>query len=65
MMKAIYPDLQPGAPGYRTKHNSIKKLRVLGKRLHILAQKFGRGMLGLLSPLDTEDGTDGALPDHV
>ncbi|KAL6238408.1 hypothetical protein BDW75DRAFT_237505 [Aspergillus navahoensis] len=59
MMRELYPDLQPGTAEYQTKQINIKKLRKLGKRLHMLVDRFGRGVLGLMLPC-----IDGALPDH-
>ncbi|KAL2782437.1 hypothetical protein BJX66DRAFT_320732 [Aspergillus keveii] len=66
MMREIYPDLEVGQLGYEAKLKRIKKLRKLGKRLHILTEKFGRGLLGLMISLGMDDNcVEGAQPDDV
>lgn len=52
MMKDIFPDLLPTAEGYQRKFAAVKRLRKLGKRLHTLASKFGRGVFGLMLDCD-------------
>ncbi|KAL4777961.1 hypothetical protein BJX76DRAFT_363183 [Aspergillus varians] len=64
MMEEIYSDFQPGTAEYRAKLTACKKLRQLGRRLHMLVEKFGRGVLGLMIPFDCENGTDRAFPDY-
>ncbi|KAL3479394.1 hypothetical protein BJX99DRAFT_255651 [Aspergillus californicus] len=63
MMEEIYPHLQPETVEYRTKRAIFKKLRQLGKRLHLLVEKFGRGVLGLMLPFGCENSTDRLLSD--
>ncbi|KAL2861011.1 uncharacterized protein BJX67DRAFT_367487 [Aspergillus lucknowensis] len=63
MMEEIYPDLQAGTVEYRTKLATFKKIRQLGKRLHLLVEKFGRGVLGLMMPFSCENGMHRPLPD--
>jgi archaellum biogenesis protein FlaJ (TadC family) len=66
MMREIYPDLEVGQLGYEAKLKRIKKLRKLGKRLHILTEKFGCGLLGLMISLGMDDNcVEGAQPDDV
>jgi hypothetical protein len=66
MMRELYPDLEVGQPAYEAKLKHIKKLRKLGKRLHMLTEKFGRGLLGLMISLGTDgDSVEGAQPDEV
>jgi hypothetical protein len=48
MTKGIFPDLLPGTDGYNEKKASLKRVRKLGQRLHILVAKFGSGILGLM-----------------
>lgn len=48
MMKDIFPDMLPTMEEYQRKLSVIKGMRKLGKRLHILALKFGRGVFGLM-----------------
>ena len=52
MMKDIFPDLLPTGEAYRRKFSAVKRLRKLGKRLHTLASKFGRGVFGLMLDCD-------------
>jgi hypothetical protein len=66
MMRELYPDLQVGQPAYEAKLKHIKKLRKLGKRLHMLTENFGRGLLGLMVSLGMDDNcVEGAQPDEV
>ncbi len=44
------PELQPGTAGYLQEYKRISRLRRLGKRLHLLTNTFGYGILAL-SPL--------------
>lgn len=48
MMKSIFPDLLHGTNGYKQKKASLKRVRKLGQRLHILVTEFGSGILGLM-----------------
>lgn len=48
MMEGIFPDMLPVMEEYQEKLPMIKRMRKLGKRLHILASKFGRGVFGLM-----------------
>ncbi|KAI9373948.1 hypothetical protein BJX61DRAFT_541308 [Aspergillus egyptiacus] len=63
MMEEIYSHLQLGTVEYRTKLATFKKLRQLGKRLHLLVERFGRGVLGLMLPFGCDNGTGRLLPD--
>lgn len=64
MMEGIYPDLQRETKEYQTKMATFKKLRQLGQRLHLLVERFGRGVLCLMLPFGCETGTDRALPEY-
>ncbi|KAB8232589.1 uncharacterized protein BDW43DRAFT_311974 [Aspergillus alliaceus] len=65
MMKDIFPDAQPGTEEYKKKSNAIKRIRKLGQRLHILVERFGRGVLGLMLGLDRGDSANMTIPDQV
>lgn len=55
MMKGIFPDMLPAMEEYQRKLPMIKGMRKLGKRLHILASKFGRGVFGLMLDCSTSN----------
>lgn len=48
MMKEVYPLLQEDTAEYGKKYRTIRSLRKLGQRLHLLVEKFGYGIIGLL-----------------
>lgn len=48
ILSQLYPNLEPGDKGYRTKKMYVDGLRKLGQRLHLLVEKFGRGIMGLI-----------------
>ncbi len=53
IMKEVYPGLQQDSTEYIKKYRTVSNLRKLGQRLHLLADKFGDGIIGLL-PLATD-----------
>lgn len=58
MMEEIFPGLDRNSEHYKWGHRKVSYLQRLGKRLHMLAQKFGDGVIGLLpfSRCSLEDG---------
>lgn len=53
IMVEVYPEIRQDSFEYRRKYRYITDLRKLGQRLHLLVEKFGYGILGLLlSPSD-------------
>lgn len=48
MMKEMFPDMQPDTERYKNKYKVVKRLRQLGRRLHIMVTHFGKGILGLM-----------------
>ncbi|KAJ5471917.1 hypothetical protein N7539_008486 [Penicillium diatomitis] len=48
MMKSIYPDAIQGTKDYEGQKATLKRVRKLGQRLHILVTKFGNGILALM-----------------
>lgn len=48
MMRDIFPETLPTMDDYQRKLSVIKGMRKLGKRLHILTSKFGRGIFALM-----------------
>ncbi|KAE8135570.1 hypothetical protein BDV38DRAFT_284830 [Aspergillus pseudotamarii] len=54
MLAEIFPDLKPGTEIYQSQLKKFNRLRKVGKRLHMLTETFGQGILGLI--LDNELG---------
>ena len=48
MMKELYPALTPLESTYRSKLRFVGGLRNLGKRIQLLVERFGHGIIGLL-----------------
>lgn len=48
MMEENFPELGPGSKDYKGRRREVSELRKLGQRLHMLAQRFGDGVIGLL-----------------
>ncbi|OGM44507.1 hypothetical protein ABOM_006770 [Aspergillus bombycis] len=55
MMAEIFPDLKPDTEDYQSQLKRFNRLRKVGKRLHILTETFGQGILGLILD-NTSDG---------
>ncbi|OBT71262.1 hypothetical protein VF21_09928 [Pseudogymnoascus sp. 05NY08] len=56
MLSLSYPNLYPYDPNYGQKKNYANGLRKLGQHLHLLVERFGRGILGLI-PLPSNEPT--------
>lgn len=56
MLTLSYPTLNPNDPNYRQKKNYADALRKLGQHLHLLVERFGYGILGLI-PLPNNEPT--------
>ena len=56
MLTLSYPNLTPDDPSYGQKRNCTNALRRLGQHLHLLVEKFGYGILGLI-PLPSNEPT--------
>jgi hypothetical protein len=50
MMKEVYPLLCSGGSEYETKRRAMTRLRVLGRRYQVLADKFGKNIICFLQP---------------
>jgi hypothetical protein len=50
MMKEIYPDIDSSSLQYKSKYRAVSQLQTLGRRYLNLADRFGKGVLGLLPP---------------
>ncbi|KNG91129.1 hypothetical protein ANOM_000525 [Aspergillus nomiae NRRL 13137] len=48
LMAEIFPDLKPDTEYYGSQLKRFNRLRRVGKRLHILTDTFGEGILGLI-----------------
>jgi hypothetical protein len=48
MIRAIWPNLHPSSGEYKQKKRAISRLRAVGERYHAMADRFQRGVLGLL-----------------
>lgn len=56
MLTLSYPNLNPDDPNYGQKKNYANALRRLGQHLHLLVERFGYGILGLI-PLPSNEPT--------
>lgn len=56
MLILSYPNLYPDDPNYGQKKNYVNGLRKLGQHLHLLVERFGYGILGLI-PLPSNEPT--------
>ncbi|KFY17555.1 hypothetical protein V492_00583 [Pseudogymnoascus sp. VKM F-4246] len=56
MLSLSYPNLYPDDPNYGQKKNYANGLRKLGQHLHLLVERFGYGILGLV-PLPSNEPT--------
>ncbi|KAL3462796.1 hypothetical protein BJX64DRAFT_288007 [Aspergillus heterothallicus] len=65
MMKVIYPGLHPSSGEYKAKHRAISKLRVLGQRYYAMAERFHRGILGLLPICGLANSLDLGISDNM
>lgn len=50
MMREIYPEIDSSSLEYKSKYRAVSKLQTLGRRYLSLADRFGKGVLGLLPP---------------
>lgn len=58
IMQEVHPELEERSAGYSSKYNEISDLRRLGRRLHILVEAWGSGILALL-PLCKKTSKEG------
>lgn len=65
MMKETFPHLQSGTREYTQKESSVKSLRQLGKRFHILTTHFGRGILAFIPYHDLPGHLDLGISDRT
>ncbi|KAB8224410.1 hypothetical protein BDV33DRAFT_188076 [Aspergillus novoparasiticus] len=67
MIREIYPDIDSSSLEYKSKYRAVSKLQTLGRRYLSLADRFGKGVLGLLPPsnLTNSDNMIISLPDSV
>ena len=48
MLEEMFPTLDKNGPEYARAYLKVKRLRKLGRRLGLLKEQFGPGILGLL-----------------
>ncbi|KAE8327778.1 hypothetical protein BDV39DRAFT_204487 [Aspergillus sergii] len=67
MIREIYPDIDSSSLEYKSKYRAVSKLQTLGRRYLSLADRFGKGVLGLLPPstLTNSDNMIISLPDSA
>ncbi|CAI7580910.1 unnamed protein product [Penicillium glandicola] len=65
MMKEVFPNLQPGGRDYETRRRSMSRLRVLGRRLQLFADKFGNSSLAFMQPCKVSGDFEKAISDHM
>ncbi|KAF5858588.1 hypothetical protein ETB97_003981 [Aspergillus alliaceus] len=64
MMKGIFPALQPGTQEYDDKRGAVNFYRKLGRKFHMLASSFGKGILALMPHYDLPGGPDMSISDN-
>ncbi|KAB8067190.1 hypothetical protein BDV29DRAFT_196630 [Aspergillus leporis] len=57
MMRQIYPDIDSSSVEYKSRYRAVSKLQTLGRRYLSFADRFGKGVLGLL-PLSNLTNSD-------
>ena len=65
MMKEVFPSLQPGCKDYESKRRSMSRLRVLGRRLHMFAERFGNSSLAFMQPCKVSGDFEKPISDHM
>jgi hypothetical protein len=65
MMREIFPHLRPGMREYQGKLNEVKSLRRVGRKLYILAQRFGKGILAMIPYQESSDQPDMVVTDKM
>lgn len=65
MMKEVFPSLQPGCKDYESKRRSMSRLRVLGRRLHMFAERFGNSSLAFMQPCKISGAFEKPISDHM
>lgn len=65
MMKEVLPNLQPGCRDYESKRRSISRLRVLGRRLQMFADRFGNSSLAFMQPCKITGDSEKPISDHM
>jgi hypothetical protein len=61
IMREVYGELEEESSRYEKKYRAISHLRRLGRRLHLLVERFGYGILGLLPSAPDVSATDPIL----
>ena len=65
MMKEVFPSLQPGCRDYESRRRSMSRLRVLGRRLQMFADKFGNSSLAFMQPCKVTGDPEKPISDHM
>ncbi|RJE16681.1 hypothetical protein PHISP_04062 [Aspergillus sp. HF37] len=64
-MAEIYPDLRESTEEYRSKYRRVAKLHTLGRRTNAMAERFGRGILGLMPHGDQTKSSNMEISDAM
>ncbi|PYH42935.1 uncharacterized protein BP01DRAFT_403803 [Aspergillus saccharolyticus JOP 1030-1] len=64
MMKEIFPALQPGTQEYDVKRGAVNLYRKLGRKFHMLASTFGKGILALMPYYDLPGEPEMSISDN-
>lgn len=65
MMEELFPDLEERSTEYQKKRQKLASIRRLGQRLHILENKFGQGILGLIHDHGSSGSLDVGISDNM
>lgn len=65
MMSKIFPDISPDMGEYLPKYNKVSRLQVLGRRYSAMAQRFTKGILGLMPPPGLAKHYGSGISDHM
>jgi hypothetical protein len=65
MMTEVFPALQPGSKDYESKRRSMSRLRVLGRRLQMFAERFGKSSLAFMQPCKVSGDSEKPISDHM
>jgi hypothetical protein len=65
MMKEVFPSLRPGCKDYDSRRRSMSRLRVLGRRLQMFADRFGNSSLAFMQPCKVSGDSEKPISDHM
>lgn len=65
MMQEIFPSLHSGCKDYESRRRSMSRLRVLGRRLQMFADRFGNSSLAFMQPCKVAGDLEKPISDHM